>query len=75
MVHWIGLKCVHVPAQIPVEHNIQLPCPVNPHSASALLTMNGLLFLKVTRADASLPDSFPAAPGSAPQVPVMLLLA
>ena len=67
--------CLCACVQMPLEHNIQLPCPVNPHSASALLTMSGLLFVKVTPADASLPNSLPAAPSFAPQVPFILLLA
>ena len=34
--------------QAPVEHIIQLPTMVDPHSASALLTLHGLLFVKVS---------------------------
>ena len=48
--------------QVPVEHNIQLPCTVDPHSASALLTLHGLLFVKVIPANATAPRSLPKVP-------------
>lgn len=53
-----------------MEHNIQLPCTVDPHSASALLTLHGLLFVKVIPANAAAPRSLPKAltvPSPAPQ--------
>ncbi len=48
--------------QVPVEHNIQLPCAVDPHSASALLTLHGLLFVKVIPTSSAAPRSLPKAP-------------
>ena len=56
--------------QVPVEHSIQLPCAVDPHSASALLTLHGLLFVKVIPANAASPRSLPktaTVPSSAQQ--------
>ena len=50
-----------------MEHNIQLPCSVDPHSASALLTLHGLLFVKVLPGSASQRSSLPAVPSSAQQ--------
>ena len=44
-------------AQAPIEYNVQLPVPVDPHSARALLTLHGLLL--VTACAAVLPDAGP----------------
>ena len=55
--------------QVPVEHNIQLPCAVDPHSASALLTLHGLLFVKVIPANSAAPRGLPKAPKKPPSAP------
>ncbi|CAL5226175.1 g9003 [Coccomyxa viridis] len=57
------------PKQVPVEHNIQLPCAVDPHSASALLTLHGLLFVKVIPASSTAPRGLPKAPKKPPSAP------
>ena len=49
-----------------MEHNIQLPCAVDPHSASALLTLHGLLFVKVIPSNSAAPRSLPKAPKKLP---------
>lgn len=32
-----------------IEHNIQLPSPIDPYSAKALITLHGLLYISVQR--------------------------
>ena len=58
---------VGVCAQAPIERNVQLPVPIDPRSARALLTLHGLLM--VTACAAEPPDTGPGPPsptGAAP---------
>lgn len=50
-------------AQAPIERNVQLPAPIDPHSARALLTLHGLLL--VTAYAAEPPGAGPGPPGPA----------
>ena len=49
--------------QAPIERNVQLPVPIDPHSAQALLTLHGLLL--VTACAAKPPDTRPGSPSPA----------